>query len=198
MENCNDPRPTETIKYMYSLLYIALLDSVSRATVVARVSAVRPSSVSSGSQKPLHGLRPNFVGSYLCTISPENFLFGWLFVFKCSVSNVAFFYRQHGTLWRQKIQNATSPTVTVFVQYLPNFMINMLVVGKYKLLLFGDLLKIKFVWHFGTCGTQDHIVLEISKRYSPYGFHPISAKFYEDICYHGGIQAILFLAIVQV
>ena len=126
-----------------------------------------------------------------------------LFVcFKFSVFNVCFFFfrfRQHGTLWGQKIQKTTSPTVFFqYHEYLPNFMINMLVVGKYKLLLFGDLLKLKFVWHFGSFGTQDHIVLEISKRYSPNGFHPISTKFYEDICYHGRIQAILFLAIVQV
>ncbi len=34
--------------------------------------------------------------------------------------------------------------------------------------------------------------LEISKRYSSYSFHPISAKIYEDIGYHGGIQAVTF------
>ncbi len=34
--------------------------------------------------------------------------------------------------------------------------------------------------------------LEISKRYS-YIFHPLSAKLYADIGYHGGIQAITFL-----
>ncbi len=39
--------------------------------------------------------------------------------------------------------------------------------------------------------------LEISKCYSSYTFHLISAKLYEDIDYHGGIQAIT-LAIGQV
>ena len=43
--------------------------------------------------------------------------------------------------------------------------------------------------------------LEMSKRYS-YSFHPMSAKLYEDIGYHGGIQAMwntgYFLAIIQV
>ncbi len=34
--------------------------------------------------------------------------------------------------------------------------------------------------------------LEISKRYSC-SFHPMSDKLYEDIGYHGGIQAITFL-----
>ncbi len=33
--------------------------------------------------------------------------------------------------------------------------------------------------------------LEISKRYS-YSFHSMSAKFYEDIGYHGGIQVVTF------
>ena len=33
--------------------------------------------------------------------------------------------------------------------------------------------------------------LEISKRYS-YSFHPMSAKVYEDIGYHAGIQATLY------
>ncbi len=35
--------------------------------------------------------------------------------------------------------------------------------------------------------------LEISKRYSSYSFHLVSAKLYDDIGYHGGIQAITFL-----
>ena len=35
--------------------------------------------------------------------------------------------------------------------------------------------------------------LEISKRYSSYSFHPMSAKRYEDIGYYGGIQVITFL-----
>ncbi len=35
--------------------------------------------------------------------------------------------------------------------------------------------------------------LEISQRYSSYSFHPISAKLYEDIGSHSGIQAVTFL-----
>ena len=34
--------------------------------------------------------------------------------------------------------------------------------------------------------------LEISKRYFSYSFYSMSAKLYEDIGYHGGIQAIIF------
>ncbi len=39
---------------------------------------------------------------------------------------------------------------------------------------------------------QDHMGLEISKRYS-YSFHLMLAKLYEDIGYHAGIHAIAFL-----
>ncbi len=35
--------------------------------------------------------------------------------------------------------------------------------------------------------------LEISKHYSSYSFHLMSVKLYEDIGFHGGIQAITFL-----
>ncbi len=34
--------------------------------------------------------------------------------------------------------------------------------------------------------------LEILNGYCPYSFHPISAKLYEAIGYHGGIQAVTF------
>ncbi len=37
------------------------------------------------------------------------------------------------------------------------------------------------------------MVLEISKRYSSYSFHLMPAKHFEDIDYHGRIQAITFL-----
>ncbi len=37
---------------------------------------------------------------------------------------------------------------------------------------------------------------KISKYY--YSFHPVSAKLYEDIGYHGGTQAITFIAMGQV
>ncbi len=46
--------------------------------------------------------------------------------------------------------------------------------------------------------TLDHMGLEISKSYSSYNFHSMSIKLQEDIGYHGGIQAVLFLQIVQV
>ena len=52
--------------------------------------------------------------------------------------------------------------------------------------------KLKISWHFEIF-VQDYMGLEISKRYSSHSFHPIQAKLYEDIGYHGGIQAITFL-----
>ncbi len=61
---------------------------------------------------------------------------------------------------------------------------NMIVMGAYSLLLFGDLPKcygtLKFLL------IQDHMRLEMSKRYSSYRFHLMLVKLYEDIGYHGG------------
>ncbi len=55
---------------------LALLDFVSKATVVVQASVVRPSVVRKlrFCRKPLHGCSPNFVGTPLST-SPEHFLF---------------------------------------------------------------------------------------------------------------------------
>ncbi len=79
-------------------------------------------------------------------------------------------------------------------RFQPSFMINMLVMAKYKQLsFFGDLLNLKK--NYGTLEfllTQDHVWLEISKGCS-YSFHPISVKHYEDIGYHGGTQAVTSL-----
>ncbi len=58
--------------------FLALLDVVSRAPVVAQVSVVRASSVrplTEVSQKLLGGSRSNFMESYLSTISPGVFFF---------------------------------------------------------------------------------------------------------------------------
>ncbi len=38
------------------------------------------------------------------------------------------------------------------------------------------------------------MVLEISKCYSPYGFHLISATLHEGIGHHRGIQLVTFLS----
>ena len=58
--------------------FSALLDFVSRATVVAQASVVCASSIlplTEGSQKPLPGSRPNVMESYLSTISSDVFIF---------------------------------------------------------------------------------------------------------------------------
>ncbi len=60
--------------------FLALLDFVSRATVVTEASVIHP--LTHASQKPLHGPRLNFVESHLSTISPGCFiLFSYLLIF---------------------------------------------------------------------------------------------------------------------
>ena len=75
-------------------------------------------------------------------------------------------------------------------------------VGIQTVTFFGDLpkKKIKILWHFVKfLLTQDHMGMEISERYSPCSFHPMSIELHEAIGYSGGIQAIiLFFAIGQV
>ncbi len=46
--------------------------------------------------------------------------------------------------------------------------------------------------------TQDHMGLKMSKRYSSYSVHPISAIFYDDSAYHEGCRLFLFVVIGQV
>ncbi len=52
----------------------------------------------------------------------------------CKISDVKIF------------KKATGPPV--FIQFQPNYIISMLVMRKYRLLLFGDLAKLKKLWHF--------------------------------------------------
>ena len=58
----------------------------------------------------------------------------------------------------------------------PNFMqvmINMIVMGEYRLLLYWrSTKKLKKYGALKLLLTQDHMGLEISKRYSSYSFHP--------------------------
>ncbi len=88
--------------------------------------------------------------------------------------------------------------LTVLVRFQPNFMINMLVIGEYRLLLFLVICqKLKILWHceiFVNKGLYAciNMGLEISNR-SSYSFLPMSTKLYEDIGYHGGIQPSTFL-----
>ncbi len=79
--------------FFFFVFSLALLDFVSRATVVVQASVVRQSVVRKlrFCRKPLHGSRPNFVGRTLSTISPENFL-SVLFFSKCSIFKFLRFY----------------------------------------------------------------------------------------------------------
>ncbi len=71
--------------------------------------------------------------------------------------------------------------------------------GEYRLLLFWRFAKNqKFYATLKCLLAQDRVGLEISKLYSSYSFHPISAKLYEYryIGYHGGIRAITHVLVL--
>ena len=76
-----------------------------------------------------------------------------------------FFY----TLW----SSFKKLLLPVFVPFQPNFITNMFVMEGCTLLLFMAICH-NFV-------TQDHMRLEISKRYLSYSFHWVSAKLHKDI-----------------
>ena len=116
---------------------------------------------------------------YLSAISTDRFFFFQNF----HISN---FYN----LFSLKFQKTTSATVSV--RFHPNIMINRLVMGGYRLLLLKNK-DFMALWKFLL--TQDHIVLEISKR-SSYSFRSMTAKLHVDIGYHGSIQAWLLQKIV--
>ncbi len=77
-----------------------------------------------------------------------------------------------------------------FSQFLPviltrgpmggKFMIITLVMGKYRLILFGDLPRIKKYHPLKFLLTHHHMRLKISQHYFSYSFHLISAKLDED------------------
>ena len=145
------------------------LDSVSRATVMAHASVVRPSVLilTQVSQKPLHESRPNFVESYLSAISPAPPFFFKIFYFQTFTIFFSF-----SLTWQPKFQNTTSPTVSVLFQ--PNFMISLSVTGEYSSITFLAICqKLKILWH-----------LEMPKCYSSYIFYLMSDKLYEVIGYH--------------
>ncbi len=66
--------------------------------------------------------------------------------------------------------------------------------GQCRLLPLVICQQLKILWHLKFFLTQDHMGLEMSKRYCSSSFLQTSAKLYEDIGYHGAIEAIYFLA----
>ena len=83
----------------------------------------------------------------------------------------------------------------VFSQFQRNFMMNMLLMGEYRLFFFWQSAKeYKFydTFKLNFLSTQHHIGLEISAYYSSYSFRLISPKLYEDSGHHNGIQAVTF------
>ncbi len=131
-------------------------------------------------------------------------LFFFLFFFKIlhfQIFTFFFLFRWHGTLWMPKFQNGyfshrfyqllLSPISSVIIRLQPKFMINILVIGEYRLLLFWAICQtFKILWQFLL--TQDNMGLEISKRHFAYSVYPILAKLYENIAYHGEIQTVTF------
>ncbi len=97
---------------------------------------VRP--VTQVSQKSLHGYRPNFMGSYLSAIPPDCFQFFFNFQILTIFFSFSFSWDHMGS----KIQNTTYPTVSV--QFQPNFMINMLIKGEYRVFFFVICQNLKF------------------------------------------------------
>ncbi len=56
---------------------------------------------------------------------------------------------------------------------------NMVIKGEYRLVnLLAICQTLKILWHFEHFLTEDHMRLEISKHYSSFSFHPMSAKLY--------------------
>ncbi len=100
---------------------LAPLDFLSRATVVAQTSVIRP--LTQLSQKPLHGSKPKFMESYLSTIFPDiYFLFSKFSLFTQFFFSFSLTWDPMGA----KFQNAI--TYPVFIR--SNFMVNKLVMSR--------------------------------------------------------------------
>ncbi len=92
------------------------------------------------SQKPLHGSRPNFGEIYLSAISPDLFFQNFLF---SNFYDFFFFFVNMGP--HGNLNFNTSPTI--FIRFQQNFMINMIVMGEYRLLLILAICqKLKILW----------------------------------------------------
>ena len=148
-------------------------------TVLARPSVLCPST--RVYQKPLHGTRPTFTGSYLSGIISRPFFF----FFKLSILPLTWDPVGAKLSKRRYFFHSFCPIPKIYDEYVNH--------GESRIFL-ADLPKTK-----NFCGTlkflltQDHRGLEISKRFS-YSFHPISTKLYEGFGDHGGIQAITNLS----
>ncbi len=172
-------RAKETVKLTHSIVSSAWLCQQRHC----RGAGIRHPSVNSGFSETAAWIQAKFCRKLLIRqISRPFFLFKFYdFIFP---------FRQHGTQWTQwepTFQSAISPSfgptsTKLHDKYVSHWRIQSCTFLENKK-KYGTL---KFSL------TQDHVGLEISKRYS-YSFHPKSAKLYEDIDYHGGIQANTFL-----
>ena len=115
------------------------------------------------SQKPLHGFRSILwvIAMYPPYLQTRGIFFFKIFNFQ-NVYIFFFFFVSTGSLGEWKFQNTTP--LTVFIQFQPNFMISMLVMM--EAITFLPICQI--LWHFLKFFlTQDHMGLEMSKRYWP-------------------------------
>ncbi len=155
--------------------FLALLDIVSRATVMAQASVISP--LTQVSQKPLHGSRPNFMESYLPYLQTifSFFKIFYFHIFTIFISISLTWDPNGAKISKHYFSHNFDPIST-------KFMTNMIVMGEYRLLLFLAICqKIIFYGTLKFFLTQDHMQLEISKGYFSYSFHLMLAKLYEDI-----------------
>ncbi len=145
--------------------FLALLIRVYTAELLSwrgRLS-VRCPSVNWGFSETTAWIQVNFMGySHVSTIpsDPRHFFFQNFQFSKCL--HFFFFFVSTGSLGEWKFQNTTP--LTVFIQFQPNFMISMLVMM--EAITFLPICQI--LWHFLKFFlTQDHMGLEMSKRYWP-------------------------------
>ena len=102
------------------LIFLALLDRVSRANAVARASVVRRRrpSVKRVFSETIKRINANVCGKVAVHPISRPF-FSVLKILNFLILTNFFHFRWHGTLWEWKCQNATPPTVTILSQ--PNF-----------------------------------------------------------------------------
>ncbi len=106
-------------------------------------------------------------------------------------------------VWGHSVHFANFPIPRVSKHYSFNIFHQILTKLHTKYPNLGLMQAITFFWQsaknekkIGTLkffSTQDRMGLEISKRFSSYSFYLMSAKLYEDISYHGGIQTVAFV-----
>ncbi len=124
--------------------FLALLDFVSRATVVAQASVACASSVNCGFSETVHGSRPNFVESYLSIISSESFSFIQNFHFS-NFYDFFFIFANMRPHWSKNFKTLLLPQFSSDLSET----LNKVVIGEYKVInVLAIWQTIKTFWHF--------------------------------------------------